>query len=116
MWLAFQRRASRDFPGQEFNIQLSDEEIEGSASEVEVDVGAEVFSGALDRALLLGDSRVPPGASSSASLARAPLLSPPLPQTKAQRLAFRLFFFFFLAYPGTEHGFCIAYFFYYLLI
>ena len=63
-WLAFQRRASRAFPDLEFNIQLSDEEVEGSASEVEVDASAEVFPG---RAPLLGDSRVPLGASSSAS-------------------------------------------------
>ena len=46
-WLAFQRRASRAFPDLEFNIQLSDEEVEGFASEVEVDAGAEVFSWAL---------------------------------------------------------------------
>ena len=50
-----------------FNIQLSDEEIEGSASEVEVDAGVEVFSGAPDRAPFPGDSRVPPRASPSAS-------------------------------------------------
>ena len=46
-WLAFQRQVSRAFPDLEFNIQLSDEEVEGSASEVEVEVevdaGAEVF-------------------------------------------------------------------------
>ena len=66
-WLAFQRRASRAFPDLEFNIQLYDEEVNGSASEVEVEVGAEVFSGAPDRAPLPGDSRVPPGASPSAS-------------------------------------------------
>ena len=68
-WLAFQRRASQAFPDLEFNIQLSDEEAEGSASEVDVDAGAEVFP---DHAPLLSDSRVPPGASSSASLAGAP--------------------------------------------
>ena len=68
-WLAFQRRASRAFPDLEFNIQLSDEEVEGSASEAEVDVGAEVFP---DRAPLLSDSWVPPGASSSASPVGAP--------------------------------------------
>ena len=68
-WLAFQGRASRAFPGLEFNIQLSDEEVEGSASEAEVDACAEVFP---DRAPLPGDSRVPPGASSSASPAGAP--------------------------------------------
>ena len=72
-WLAFQRRASRAFPDLEFNIQLFDEEVEGSASEAEVDAGAEVFSGAPDRAPLPGDSRVPLGASSSASPAGAPL-------------------------------------------
>ena len=49
------------------SFQLSDEEVEGSASEAEVDAGAEVFSGALDRAPLPDDSRVPPGASPSAS-------------------------------------------------
>ena len=72
-WLAFQCLASRAFPDLEFIIQLSDEEFEGSAFEVEVDAGAEVFSGAPDRALLLGDSRVPSRASSSASLVGAPL-------------------------------------------
>ena len=66
-WLAFQHRASRAFPDLEFNIHISDEEVEGSVSEAEVDAGAEVFSGASDRAPLPGDSRVPPGASSSAS-------------------------------------------------
>ena len=68
-WVAFQRRASRAFPDLEFNIQISDEEVEGSASEAEVDAGAEVFP---DRAPLPGDSRVPPGASSFASPAGAP--------------------------------------------
>ena len=70
-WLAFQRRASRAFPDLDFNIQLFDEEVEGSASEAEVDAGAEVFSGAPDRAPLPGDPRVPPGASPYASPARA---------------------------------------------
>ena len=36
-------------------------------------MGAEVFSGALDRAPLPGDSGVPPGASSSTSSVGAPL-------------------------------------------
>ena len=31
-WLSFQRQASRAFPDLEFNIQLSDEEVEGSAT------------------------------------------------------------------------------------
>ena len=68
-WLAFQSQASLAFPDLEFNIQLSDEEVEGSASEAEADASVEVFP---DRAPLLGDSRVPPGASSYASLAGAP--------------------------------------------
>ena len=72
-WLTFQHRASRVVPDLEFNIQLSDEEVEGSASEAEVDAGAEVFSGAPDRAPLPGDSWVPPGGSSSASPAGAQL-------------------------------------------
>ena len=68
----FQRRVSRAFPDLELNIHLSDEEVEGSASEAEVDGGAEVFLGAPDRAPLLGDSWFPPGASSSAHPAGAP--------------------------------------------
>ena len=39
--------------------------------QAEVNAGTEVFSGAPDHAPLPGDSRVPPGASSSASLAGA---------------------------------------------
>ena len=66
-WLAFQRRASRAFPDLEFNIHFFDEEVEESASEAEVDGGAEVISGAPDRAPLPGDLRVLPKASSSAS-------------------------------------------------
>ena len=62
-WLSFQRRASLAFPDLEFNIQLSDEEVEGS----------EVVP---DRAPLPGDSWVPLWASSSASLTRAPPFDP----------------------------------------
>ena len=72
-WLAFQREASRAFPDLEFNIQLSDEEVEGSASKAEVDAGAEVFSGAPDHAPLPIDSWVPPRASSPALPVGAPL-------------------------------------------
>ena len=71
-WLAFQLRASRAFPVLEFNIQLSDEEVEGSASEAEVVAGTEVFTRALDRAHMLSDIRVPPRASPSASTAGDP--------------------------------------------
>ena len=67
-WLAFQHRASRAFPDLEFNIQLSDEEVEISASEAEVDAGAEVFP---DRAPFPCDSLVPLRVSSSASPAGA---------------------------------------------
>ena len=67
-WLSFQRRASRAFPDLEFNIQLSDEEVEEFASEGEADVGAEVLSGAPDLAPLLDDLQVLLEASSSALL------------------------------------------------
>ena len=56
----------------EFNIQLSDEEVEVSTSEVEVDASVEVFSRAPDRAPLPGDPWVPLGASPSASPAETP--------------------------------------------
>ena len=71
-WLAFQRRASQAFTDLEFNIHLSDEEVEGSASEAEVDAGTEVFSRAPDRAPLPDDPWVPSGASPSTSPAGAP--------------------------------------------
>ena len=66
-WLAFQRQAFQAFPNLEFNIQLSDEEAEGSASGDEVGGGAKEFSGVPDRAPMPADPRVPPGASPSAS-------------------------------------------------
>ena len=75
-WLAFQRKASRAFPGLDFNIQLSDEEVEESASKAEVDEGTKVLSGAPDRASLPDDLRVPPEASSFASSIRAPSFGP----------------------------------------
>ena len=65
-WLAFQRRASRAFPSLDFNIQLSDEEVEESASKAEADAVVEVLPGAPDRASLPDDLQVPPEASSSA--------------------------------------------------
>ena len=66
-WLAFQRWASRAFLNLEFNIYLSDKEVEESASEVEADGGAEVLSGAIGRPPLPGDLRVLSEVSSSAS-------------------------------------------------
>ena len=71
-WLAFQCQVSRSFPDLEFNIQLSDKEVEGSASKAEVDTGAKVLLGAPDRAPLPGDPQVPLEASSFASPAGAP--------------------------------------------
>ena len=71
-WLAFQCRTSRAFPDLEFNIQLNDDEVEESTSEVGFDVGTEVFSGAPDRASLPADPRDTLDASSFASPAEAP--------------------------------------------
>ena len=65
-WLSFQHRATHAFPDLEFNIHFFDKEVEGSASEAEVNAVAEVFLGAPDRAPLPGDPRVPLGASPSA--------------------------------------------------
>ena len=75
-WLAFHRRASRAFPDLEFNIQLFDAKVEESASEVEVNAGVEVLSGATDRAPLPDDLRFPPEASSFASPIGAPPFDP----------------------------------------
>ena len=85
-WLAFQPRASRAFLDLEFNIHLSDEEVEGSASEAEVDTCVEVLSRALDRAPLTDDLRVPPRASFSASLAGAPPFEPFTSTSRGQTL------------------------------
>ena len=63
-WLAFQCRASQDFPGLDFNIQLSNEEVERFSSEAEVDDSAEVLSGAPDHAPLPDDLRIPSEAGS----------------------------------------------------
>ena len=76
-WLAFQRRASRAFPGLEFNIQLSNEEVEESASEVEAVAGAEVPFGAPDHAPLPDDLQGPPETSSPALPAGALPFNPP---------------------------------------
>ena len=92
-WLAFQRRASRAFPDLEFNIQLSDEEVEGSASEAEVDAGAEVFLGAPDRAPVPGDPRVPRELALLPRLLGLRLLTLLLPQARARSQASKLFFF-----------------------
>ena len=75
-WLAFQCKASRAFPDLEFNIQLSDEEVEESASEAEAVAGSEVLSGAPDLSPLPNDLWVPPGASSLALQLGLCLLTP----------------------------------------
>ena len=66
-----QHRAFRAFPDLDFNIQLYDEKVEESASEVEANAVAEVLSRPPDRAPLPDDLRVPPEASSSALPAEA---------------------------------------------
>ena len=66
-------------------------------------MGAEVISGAPDRAPFLGDLWVPPEASSSAPLAGAPLLTPLLSQVEARLQVPRLFILTLL-YPGVEPG------------
>ena len=76
-WLIFQHRASRAFPDLEFNIWLSDEEVEESVSEDETEAGAEVLSGALDRAPLPNDLWVSPEANSLALPVRALPFDPP---------------------------------------
>ena len=78
-WLTFQRRASRAFQGLEFNIQLSDEEVEESTFEAEAVVSAEVLSGAPNRAPLLDDLWVPPESSSPILPSRALPFTPPPP-------------------------------------
>ena len=64
-WMAFQRRASRAFPCLNFNIKLSDEEVEEVISEAEADTSVKVLSEAPARAPLSTDLQVPPKASSS---------------------------------------------------
>ena len=86
-WLAFQRRASLAFPGLDFNIQLSDEEVEESASEVEANEVVEVLLGALDRAPLPDDLQVPPEASSSALPTGAPPLDPSISVSRGLTLS-----------------------------
>ena len=67
-WVAFLSTTGfPSFPRPGVQIQLSDEAVDKSASEAEVETTAEVFSGAPDRAPFLGDSGVPPGASPSTS-------------------------------------------------
>ena len=97
-WLAFQRRASRSFLYLEFNIQISAEEVEGSASKAEVDAGSQVFSGAPDRAPFPSDSRVPPWLILLLRLLGLRFLNPLLPQAGAQRQAFRIFFLSFFLF------------------
>ena len=100
-WLAFQRRVSQAFPDLEFNIQLSDAEVEGSTFKAEVDAGAEVFP---DRSPLPGDSWVPPRLVLLLRLLGLRLFTPPLPQAGAQCQAHKrsLFFLFFFGASWQE--------------
>ena len=61
-------------------------------------MGAEVFSGAPDRAPLPGDLEFLQGLALLLRLLGLRLLTPLLPQVRAQRQAFRLFFFFFFVF------------------
>ena len=99
-WLAFQRRASRAFPGLEFNIQLVDEEVEESTSEAEAVGGAEVLFRAPDHVPLPDDLRVPLEASSPVLPTGALPFGPPPPPPPPLRFyesgpAFRLLDFLF---------------------
>ena len=110
-WLTFQRRASRAFPDREFNIQLSDEEVEGSAFEAEVDVGVEVFSRALIVLPCLVVLEFLRGLVLLLRLLGLRFLTPLLLQAGAQRQAFRLsifLFFLFWCILARSLGFCIA--------
>ena len=113
-WLAFQPRASRAFLDLEFNIQLSDEEVEGSASEAEVDADAEVFSRPLIMLLCLAILRFLRGLALLLRLLGLCLLTPLLSRVEAQRQAFRIFFFWRIL--ARSLGFCIASDFIFLLI
>ena len=88
--LPFKLRASRAFPNLEFNIQLSDEEVEGSSSEAEVDAGAEVFLGPLIMLSCLAILGFLRGLVLLLCLLGLRLLTPLLPQVGAQCQAFRL--------------------------
>ena len=102
-WLAFHRRVSRAFPGLDFNIQLSDEEVEESASKAKTVAGAEVPYGAPDRAPLPDDLRGPPEASSPTLPAGLCPLTPLLLWIGASPQAPRLFILASL-FPGAELG------------
>ena len=65
-----------------------------------------MFSGAPDRAPLPGDSRVPTGASPSASLVGAPPFESSTSVSRGPTSGVQAFFFFlFLVYPDAEPGF-----------
>ena len=70
-------KRTRAFPDLEFNIQLSDEKVEESVSEAEVDAGAEVLYGSHDLVPLPDDLLVPPEASPPALPAGALPFDPP---------------------------------------
>ena len=91
-WLSFQRRASKAFPDLEFNIQLSDEEVE-YVSKAEADAGAEVLFRAPDRAPLPDDLRGPPEASSPALPAGALPFDPPASVNRGPTSGAKTFYF-----------------------
>ena len=69
-WLAFRHRATKAFPGLDFNFQvLDEEEAEESVSRDEADPG--VFSDTPSSLTLHGEAEIPAKAGSSPSLAGA---------------------------------------------
>ena len=69
-WLAFRRRAAKDFPGLDFNLQVPDEEeVEESIFEDEADL--EVFLEAPSLVSFLGEAEASTEAGSSPSPAGA---------------------------------------------
>ena len=69
-WLAFGRRASKAFPGLDFNLQVpNEEEVEESVSKDEAD--PEVFSDTPNSVPLPGEAEIPAEAGSASSPAGA---------------------------------------------
>ena len=104
-WLAFQRWASQAFLDLEFNIQLSDEEVKGSTSEVRLMRTPRCFQGpliVLPCLAILGFLR---GLALLLRLLGLRLLTPLLPQVGAQCQVFKLspfsFFFFCVSQRGA---------------
>ena len=108
-WLAFQRRDSRAFSDLEFNIHLSDDEVKESTSKAEVDGGAEVLSGAPDRAPLLIDLWVLLEANSSASPTGVPPFDSSTSASRGRTSSAEAFYFNLAISWHGARDFCTAY-------